>query len=142
MDLTFQVPEPYCSLKHWTLLLSPVTSTTGGFVLFYFFLLWLCLFILFGVNSPLISSSILGTYRAGEIIFQCPIFLPVHTVHGVLKAGILKQFAIPFSSGPHFARTLHHDLYILGGLKWALGSIIMNKASGSDGISVELFQIL
>ena len=27
-------------------------------------------------------------------------------------------------------------------LKWALGSITMNKASGSDGISVELFQIL
>ena len=26
--------------------------------------------------------------------------------------------------------------------KWALGSITMNKASGSDGISVELFQIL
>ena len=27
-------------------------------------------------------------------------------------------------------------------VKWALGSITMNKASGSDGISVELFQIL
>ena len=27
-------------------------------------------------------------------------------------------------------------------VKWALGSIIMNKASGGDGISVELFQIL
>ena len=26
--------------------------------------------------------------------------------------------------------------------KWALGSITMNKASGSDGIPVELFQIL
>ena len=26
--------------------------------------------------------------------------------------------------------------------KWALGSIITNKASGSDGIPVELFQIL
>ena len=28
------------------------------------------------------------------------------------------------------------------GVKWALGSITMNKASGGDGISVELFQIL
>ena len=28
------------------------------------------------------------------------------------------------------------------GVKWALGSITMNKASGSDGIPVELFQIL
>ena len=28
------------------------------------------------------------------------------------------------------------------GVKWALGSITMNKTSGGDGISVELFQIL
>ena len=27
-------------------------------------------------------------------------------------------------------------------VKWALGSIIMNKASGGDGIPVELFKIL
>ena len=27
-------------------------------------------------------------------------------------------------------------------VKWALGSITMNKASGSDGIPVKLFQIL
>jgi len=41
------------------------------------------------------SSSILGTYRPGEFIFQCPIFLPFHTVHGVLKARILKWFPFP-----------------------------------------------
>ena len=29
MDLTFQVPMQYCSWQHRTLLLSPVTSTTG-----------------------------------------------------------------------------------------------------------------
>ena len=29
MDLTFQVPMQYCSLQHQTLLLSPVTFTTG-----------------------------------------------------------------------------------------------------------------
>ena len=29
MDLTFRVPMQYCSLQHQTLLLSPVTSTTG-----------------------------------------------------------------------------------------------------------------
>ena len=28
MDLTFQDPMQYCSLQHWTLLLSPVPSTT------------------------------------------------------------------------------------------------------------------
>ena len=34
MDLPFQVSMQYCSLQHWTLLLSPVTSTTG--CCFYF----------------------------------------------------------------------------------------------------------
>ena len=61
----------------------------------------LCLFILSGVISALFSRSILGTYTPGEFLFQCPIFLPFHTVHGFLKARILKWFAIPFSSGPH-----------------------------------------
>ena len=59
----------YCSLQHQTLLLSPITSTTGCH-----FLLWLHLFILSEVISPLISSSILGTYQPGEFLFQCPIF--------------------------------------------------------------------
>ena len=39
--------------------------------------------------------------------------LPFHAVHGALKARILKGFAIPFSSGPHFVRTLHHDPSVL-----------------------------
>ena len=56
-------------------------------------------FILSGVISPLISSNILGTYQPREFAFQYPIILPFHTVHGVLKARILKWFAIPFSSG-------------------------------------------
>ena len=38
-----------------------------------------------------------------------------HTVHGVLKARILKWFAILFSSGPHSVRPLHHDSPVLGG---------------------------
>ena len=59
----------------------------------------LCVFILLRVISPLFSSSILGTYRPRELIFQRPIFLPFHTVHGILKARILKWFAIPFSTG-------------------------------------------
>ena len=79
-----------------------------------FFLLWLHPFILSGVISPLISSSTLGTYWPGEFLIQYPIILPFHTVHGVLKARILKWFAIPFSSGPHSVRSLHHDPPILG----------------------------
>ena len=79
------------------------------------FLFWLHPFILSGVIFSLISSSLLGTYQPGEFIFQCPIFLPSHTVHGVLKARILKWFAIRFSSGQHSVRPLHHDPTILGG---------------------------
>ena len=52
-----------------------------------------------GVISSLISSSMLGTYRPREFLFQYLIILPFHTVLGVLKARILKWFAIPFSSG-------------------------------------------
>ena len=37
----------------------------------------------------------------------------------------------------------HLEPYILESeVKWALGRITMNKASGGDGIPVELFQIL
>ena len=48
------------------------------------------------------------------------IYTHIHTysVHGFLKAKILKWFAIPFSSGPHFVKTLHHDPSILGGPTW------------------------
>ena len=38
-----------------------------------------------------------------------------YTVPEVLKARILKWFAIPFSSGPHFVRPLHHDYPVLVG---------------------------
>ena len=40
---------------------------------------------------------------------------PGSFVHGILKARILKWFAILFSSGPHFVRTLQHDPSVLGG---------------------------
>ena len=63
MDLTFQVPMPHCSLQHRTLL---ITHHIHNWELF---LLWLCLFILSGVISPLFSS-ILGTYRPGEFFFS------------------------------------------------------------------------
>ena len=41
--------------------------------------------------------------------------MPFHTVHGVLKARILKWFAIPFSRRPCCVRILHHDLSVFGG---------------------------
>ena len=107
MDLTFQVPMQYCSIA---LDLASIASHIHNWVLF---LLWLRLFILSGVISPLISSSLLGTYRPGKFIFQCYTFLPFHTIHMAHKARILKWFDIPFSSGPLFVRTLQHDPSIL-----------------------------
>ena len=74
---------------------SDFTSITSNIHNWVVFLVWLHLFILSGVISPLIPSNILGPYLPGKFIFQCPIFLPFHTVHGVLKARILKWFAIP-----------------------------------------------
>ena len=43
----------------------------------------------------------------------------------------------------HVGVIIHLDPDILESeVKWALGSITMNKASGGDGIPVELFQVL
>ena len=92
--------------------LASITSHIHTWVLF---LLWLHPFILSEGISPLISSSILGTYWPGEFLFQYTIILPFHTVHGVIEARILKRLAIPFCSGPHSVRPLHHDPTISGG---------------------------
>ena len=93
----------YCFLQHQTLLPSPVTSTTG------------CCFCFGSVSSffpELFLHSSPVAYWAptdlGSSSFSVAFFLPFHTVHGVLKARILKWIAIPFSSGPRFFRTLHH----------------------------------
>ena len=91
------IPGSYAILLFTVSDLASITSHIHNWVLF---LLWFQPFILSGVISPLISSSILGTYWPGEFPFQYPIILPFHTVHGILKARILKWFAIPFSSGP------------------------------------------
>ena len=109
MDLTFQVPMQYCSVQLRALLLSPVTSTTGH---------CFC----FGSVSSLFLELFL---HSSPVVYWVPtdlgsssfsfLLLPFHLVHGVLKAGMLKCFANPFSSRPQFVRTLHHDLLVLGG---------------------------
>ena len=82
------------------------------------FLLWLHLFILYGVISPLISSSILGTTEE------------------LYKKDLHNQ-------DNHNGVITHLEPDILEcEVKWALESITTNKASGGDGIPVELFQIL
>ena len=110
VDLTFQVPVQYCSLQA-----SDFTFTTKHIHSWVLFLLWLSLFIPSVAICLLFSSSILDTYWPWEFIFQYRIILSFHTVHGGLKARMLKWFAIPFSRGPHFVKTLHHDPSVLGG---------------------------
>ena len=70
-------------------------------------------------------------------IFQCPFFLPFHTVHEVLKATILKWFAIPFSSGTHSVRQglmLKLKLQYFGHLMWRTDSfektLMLGKTEG------------
>ena len=104
------IPGSYAIL-HWSLLPLPVTSTTG--CCFCFGSISSFSLELFLHRSPVAYWA--PTNR--EFIFQCSIFLPFHTVHGVLKAGILKWFAIPFSGGPHFVRTLYHDTSVLVALR-------------------------
>ena len=73
------IPGSYAILLFIASDLASITSHIHSWVLF---LLWLHLFLLSGVSSPLISSSILGTYRPEESLFQCPIFLPFHLFMG------------------------------------------------------------
>ena len=85
----------YCFLQHRTLVVSPDTSTTGrcfcfGSISSFFLELFLHWF----------PVALLGTYWPGEFIFQCPIFLPFHIVHEVIKARILKWFAFPSPMDP------------------------------------------
>ena len=101
MHLTVRVHMQYCSLQHQTLLPSPVTSTTGHCFCFRsvssFFL------------ELFLHSSPVAYWAPTDLeisSFSVIFFLPFHTVHGVLKARILKWFAIPFSSGPRFVRSL------------------------------------
>ena len=61
------IPGSYAILLFTASDLASIMSHIHNWVLF---LLWLCLFILSGVISPLISSSILGTYRCGEFILS------------------------------------------------------------------------
>ena len=58
--------------------------------------------------------SVLSFVRLFSKFFRDFISL-VHPIHGVLTARILEWFAIPSSSGPHFARTLHYDPSVLSG---------------------------
>ena len=89
--------------------LPPDTSTTGHFSTLTQPLQY------FWNNFTALLQLHVGHLQPRRFIFQCHNFLPFHTVLGVPKARMLNWLAIPFSSGPHFVRTLH--LYVLCGPK-------------------------
>ena len=108
MDLTFQVPMQYCSLRHQTLLQSPVTSTTGccflsGSILSFFLELFLH-------SSPVVFGHL---PTKGVQLSVSYLFAFSH-VYGLLNARIMKWFDIPFSSGPCFSElsTITHPFWI------------------------------
>ena len=111
LDLTFQVPMQYYPLQHRTWLPSPVTSTTGcsfcfGSISSFFLKLFLhWSLVAYWAATDLGSSSF-------SVISFCLFVLFL----GFSRPRILKWLAIPFSSGPHFVRTLHHDQSILAAL--------------------------
>ena len=131
MGLIFQVPEKYCSVQHHTYFRHKSHPQVGVV------LLWLCLFIVSGVISPLISTvysfSPIVAYWAptdlGNSLFIVLSFSIFVLFMGFLKASILKWFAIPFSNGQRFVRTLHYDPFILDGHTWHGHSFIgLDKA--------------
>ena len=71
------IPDPYIILSFTAQDFTYITSHIHKWALFS---LWLRLFILSEAISPLISSSILGIYRPGQFLFQCPTILPFNTV--------------------------------------------------------------
>ena len=104
-----QVPMKHCPSFYQTLNPSPDTSTTR------------CCLHFVSISSfflELLHSSAVAYWAPtdlGSSSFTVTSFFPFHTVYGVLKARILPWFDIPFSRGPHFVRTFHHDTTVLGG---------------------------
>ena len=68
---------------------------------------WAYVFIYLGLLVKFLKLSSYFMLNFWELL-NC---FPFHTVHGVLKQ---EWFAIPYSSGPHSVRPLHHGLTILG----------------------------
>ena len=108
------IPGSYAIFLFRALDFASITSHIHNQV---WFLLWLCLFILSGVISPLISSTMFGTYLPGEFILSVQSFCLF-----ILFMGFSRQeywSGLPFPSPvDHVLITLHHDLSIWGAPTW------------------------
>ena len=114
MDLTLQVPMKYCFLQPWALLPLTVASTTGH--CFHFDSAFSSLLELFLHSSPVAYWT---PTDLGNSSFSVMSFCLSYCSWGSQgKTTELVCHSLPFCSlpsGPHFVRTLHHDLSILGG---------------------------
>ena len=99
MDLTFQVPKQYCSLQHQTLFHHQSHPQLSIFTL------TLSLHSFWSYFSTLLQHHI-GHLPTYGIYLSVSYLFAFSYCHGVFKARILKWFAISFSSGPRFVRTL------------------------------------
>ena len=107
-DLTFQVPMWYCSLQHLICFHHQSHPQLG--VVF----VWLWLFILSGVISPLVSHRILGTYDLESSSFSVPSFCLSYSSWGSQgkNSDMGCHSVLQWTT---FFRALHHNPSILGG---------------------------
>ena len=144
MGLTFRVPMQCCSLQHQT----SITSHIYSWALFS---LWLHLFILSGVISPLISSNILGIYQPGEFILHCRIFLPLMLFTGFLCLLNLYAEYIMWNAGLEWAQAgikiagrnisdirYADDTILMAESKEELKSILMKVKEESEKVGLKL----
>ena len=92
-----------------------ITSNIHSWVLF---LLWFHPFILSGVISPLISSSIFERLLTWGVHLSVSYLFAFSYCSWGSQGKNSEWFASPFSSGPHSVWPLHHDLPVLGGPSW------------------------
>ena len=120
------IPGSYAILSFTASDITSIISRIHSWALFYFGSIS-SLFLDQFLYSSIVAHG--APTDLGSSSFSVISFLPFHSVHGVLKARILKRFAILFSTGPRFVRTLHHDPSILGGPTWQPCSFIeLDKA--------------
>ena len=106
-------------------------------------ILWYCLF--WGLEWKLTFSSPVATVELSKFPgILSPVLSQYHLLGVEIVARIHRQTIQKRSSWPRLPRWCNHlELDILEcEVKWALGSITMNKASGGDGIPAEIFQLL
>ena len=107
-----EVTMQYCSLQHQNLLPSPGTSTTG--YCFHFGSISSFFLVLFLQSPPVAYWAPTDLEGSSFSVLSFCLFIPSWGSQG----NNTERFAIHFSNGPHFVRTLHHDLSILGSLTW------------------------